>query len=640
MCGITGIISLYSSKEALRQKVSKMQSTLFHRGPDDEGLFLEPHLPVALGHRRLAIIDPEHGKQPMSTEDGLFTIVFNGTIYNYIELRQQLIQYGHSIRSYSDTEVLLYAYKEWGENCLDHLLGMFAFAIWDKQKHLLFCARDRVGIKPFYYFFNQHQFIFASEIKAILAEGTVDPQPNEAGLKDYLTFQFCLAEKTLFKDIIKLQPGYYLIVDLNVKQEQLKLQHKQYWDVSYHPDNTYSESQYIDRLTALIENAISMHLRSDVPLGAHLSGGLDSSAIVAHAVKLSTKHRLKTFTGAFPNGPQFDETAYAKIVAEKTGAEYHEIYITENDFPNLLPKLIHLMDEPVAGPGLIPQYYVSKLAAEKQVKVILGGQGGDEIFIGYARYLVAYLEQALFESIYQKKNSMRNSISLESIIPHLSLLQTYRPMLQKFWRNGLFDPQDKRYFTLIDRSNETASLISNKTLNQDYSPFTSFQQIFNRKGLDSLINQMTYFDLKASLPALLHVEDRTSMAVSIESRVPLLDHRIIELMAHIPSDIKFAGGRTKHLFKESVRHIVPTKILQRKDKIGFNTPFNQWISGSAKEFVKETLLSQRARQRGLYNMEEMTSLSNDENIFDRAVWGALCLELWHRIYIDGDREYV
>lgn len=638
MCGLTGIINLTSSYQELYKKTHNMYSTLRHRGPDDKGFFIDTELPVALGHRRLAIIDPEHGKQPMTTEDGLLTIVLNGAIYNYFELRRQLIQLGHPIHSYSDTEILLYAYRHWGDDCVNHLLGMFAFAIWDKKNRKLFCARDRIGIKPFYYFFTEDKFVFASEIKAILAEGTLTATSNPEGLKDYLTFQFCLGEKTLFKDILKLQPGHCLTIEID--QQRLSLNMRPYWDVTYEIDTTHDETWFVDNLAILIEDAISMHLRSDVPLGAHLSGGLDSSFVVSQAAKLLTDERIKTFTGAFNHGHQFDETSYARLVAEASNTNYFEIYIPEQDFSNILPRLMYMMDEPVAGPGLIPQYYVSQKAAE-QVKVVLGGQGGDEIFIGYSRYMVAYLEKALLGAIDETMNQSKYAVSLESLVPNLSLLKNYRPMLKQFWSNGLFDSHDKRYFNLIDRSTQMKSVIATDALTGDYSPFASFQSIFNREGLHSLINQMTYFDLKASLPALLHVEDRTSMAASIESRVPLLDHRIIEFMARIPPNIKFAGGRMKHLFKEAVRNTIPTPILARKDKMGFPTPISQWVSGSGNEFVKDILLSSNARHRGLYNMEHIESAIQNEHEFGRAVWGLLCLELWHKTYIDGDyTQYV
>lgn len=385
----------------------------------------------------------------------------------------------------------------------------------------------------------------------------------------------------------------------------------------------------------LIEDVISMHLRSDVPLGAHLSGGLDSSVVVSHAAKLLNGERLKTFTGAFNHGPQFDETAYARLVSDASNTEYNQIYIPEDEFSIILPRLMYMMDEPVAGPGLIPQYYVSQMAAE-QVKVVLGGQGGDEIFIGYSRYMLAYLEKELLGAIDATTSESEYDVSLESLVPNLHLLKTYHPMLKQFWSNGLFDSEDKRYFNLIDRSAQMKSTISPDAFTGDYSPFASFQSIFNREGLHSLINQMTYFDLKTSLPALLHVEDRMSMAASIESRVPLLDHRIIEFMARIPPNIKFSGGRMKHLLKEAVCNTVPEPILARKDKMGFPTPLTQWVNSSGKEFVRDTLLSSHARQRGLYDMKHIESAIQNEQEFGRVVWGLLCLELWHKTYIDGD----
>ena len=636
MCGISGVMNLKLNKNELTNKIQSMQSKLLHRGPDGQDFFIDAHLPIAVGHSRLAIIDPEYGKQPLTTHDGLLTIVFNGAIYNYLELRKELIQHGHPIRSYSDTEVLLYAYRQWGEPCVDRLLGMFAFAIWDKKKRKLFCARDRIGMKPFYFFFNESQFIFASEIKAILAEGSIRAVSNSEGLKDYLTFQFCLGEKTLFKDIVKLQPGHHLSVQF--EQERLSLKIKQYWDVAYDIDTTHDECWFVENLAAMIEDAVKMHLRCDVPLGAHLSGGLDSTVVVSHAAKLLSGERLKTFTGAFNHGPQFDETAYARLVSKASNTQYNEIYIPEHEFSTILPRLIYMMDEPVAGPGLIPQYYVSQKAAE-QVKVVLGGQGGDEIFIGYSRYMVAYLEHALLGAIDETTNQLPYAVSLESLVPNLPLLKTYRPMLQQFWSQGLFDSPDKRYFNLVDRSAQMKSVISPEAFTGNYSPFASFQSIFNREDLHSLVNQMTYFDLKASLPALLHVEDRMSMASSIESRLPLLDHRIIEFMGRIPPNIKFSAGRMKHLFKEAVCHTVPAPILARKDKMGFPTPLTQWIKGLGNEFVRETLLSTHARDRGLYHMEHIEYALQNEQEFGRVVWGLLSLELWHKTYIDGDHAH-
>ncbi len=632
MCGILGMVSLSASATEMEQRVIRALDSLAHRGPDGNGVHVEPGSGVVLGHRRLAIIDPERGKQPMSTADGEITVVFNGAIYNYLELRRELIAKGHSLHSYSDTEVLLYAYREWGEACVERFLGMFAFAIWDRAHNLLFCARDRIGIKPFNYYFDGKTLIFASEVKAILATGLVKAQANAQGLQDYLTFQFCLEGKTLFKGIQTLEPGHCFVAQLD--QGGIGLHPRKYWDVSYDIDDSHDEAWFVDHLAALIEDAVRMHLRSDVPLGAHLSGGLDSSTVVCLAANLLKGEQIKTFTGAFPEGPQFDETGYAKAVADFAGTDYKEIYIQGSELPEVLPRLMYYMDEPLAGPGVIPQYYVSKLAAQ-HVKVVLGGQGGDELFIGYARYLVAYLEKCLSGAIFETAHQNPYAVTLESIVPNLPILQTYKPMLQGLWKDGLFDSPDKRYFKLIDRSEGMSHLFTPGVFDAGYSPFESFQKIFNREELHSMVNRMTYFDLKGSLPALLHVEDRTSMAASIESRVPLLDHRIVEFMARIPPNIKFAGGRMKHLFKESVRHTVPAPIFERKDKMGFPTPLTQWTKGVAKDFVRDTLLSERVRQRGLYNFKAIEKALDSEREFGRVVWGLLCLELWHQIYIDG-----
>lgn len=634
MCGIVGIINPAYSEQALIGTVRAMLSTQIHRGPDGEGIITDPKRHLALGHRRLAIIDPQHGQQPMVTLDGQLTVVFNGTLYNYLELRNELMSKGHPISSYSDTEVLLYSYREWGENCVNHFLGMFAFAIWDKAHCRLFCARDRIGIKPFYYFFDGTNFVFASEIKAILASKLVKAETTSEGLQDYLTFQFCLNNKTLFKNIVKLAPGHSMMIQYGDSHLALKI--RQYWDVSYEIDEDHSEQWFVDHLAALIEDSTRMHLRSDVALGAHLSGGLDSSAIVCLAADLLKERKIKTFTGAFRDGKQFDETDYAKAVAKSAGTDYKEVYIPTTEFSAVLPKLIYYLDEPVAGPGVIPQYYVSQLAA-KHVKVVLSGQGGDELFLGYARYLVAYLESSLSGAIFETLHNNPYAVTLASIAPNLSLLQNYKPMLQKFLGEGLFENQDRRYFNLIDRSEGMSDLFSKEVFNNNYSPFESFQAVFNRDDIHSMINKMTYFDLKESLPALLHVEDRTSMAFSLESRVPLLDHRIVEFMAHIPPNLKFSGGKMKHLFKESMRNIVPKPVLDRKDKMGFPTPISQWTKGVGREFVRNILLSENVKSRGLYNMVAVEKTLNNEHEFGRKVWGLLCLELWHRIYIDGEQ---
>lgn len=629
MCGISGIISIEGA-EPRRSRVVRMGEVMTHRGPDGDGVFQDIPAGVCLGHRRLAIIDPAHGHQPMSTADGEITIIFNGAIYNYLELRRELLSYGHPIRSYSDTEVILYAWRQWGAECLQRFLGMFAFAIWDKRQQLLFCARDRVGIKPFYFFSNDHEFVFASEIKAILASGLVSARVDPNGLCDYLTFQFCLRDKTLFHGIKRLEPGQSLVVRL--ANGTIDLKATQYWEVSYPEDPGWTEAESVSELSRLLEDAVRIHLRSDVPLGAHLSGGLDSSTVACIASSLLQGERLQTFTGAFHEGPAFDESAYARAVAERIKARYHETYVTGDELSSLLPRLMYMMDEPVAGPGLIPQFYVSKLAAQS-VKVVLGGQGGDEIFVGYARYLIPYLEQALQNAIDGTGGGAR---LLHEIAPNLSVLNDYKPILSRLWSSGLFDDPASRYFSLIDRSEGMREVFAPELWSGSYQPRDAFNDIFNKPERAGLIERMTYFDLKASLPALLHVEDRTSMAVSIESRVPLLDHRLVELAARVPTRIKFASGRLKHVFREAVRHIVPPLVLDRKDKMGFPVPLGHWYKGVARDFVHDTLLSQRARERGLYDASKVARHLETDQSFSRLTWGLLCLELWHRAFIDGE----
>jgi asparagine synthase (glutamine-hydrolysing) len=633
MCGLFARLDL-AKKRLDEHAFSRILGSLQHRGPDGEGRYEDPEHGVTLCHRRLAIIDPERGAQPMLSDDGALAIVFNGAIYNYMELRRVLIERGHPIKSYSDTEVLLYAYREWGERCVDRLLGMFAFAIWDKRQRRLLCARDRIGIKPMYCHFDGTTLTIASEIKAILASGAAASERDDDALQDYLSLQFCLGGKTLFRNIRQLEPGHLLRVELD--REVVAPQLIKYWDLAFEIDTNHDERWFIDQLGGLIEDSVRIHLRSDVPLGAHLSGGLDSSAIVCVAAPLLKGESLKTFSGTFPEGDGYDETAYAKLVASQVGAEYHEIAVDGRLLAETLPKLIYFMDEPTAGPGLVPQYFVSRLAAQ-HVKVVLGGQGGDELFIGYARYLVAYLEQCLRGEVFEIAPPGGYPLTLGSIGPNLSMLKTYTPMLQHFFADGLFGPVDERYFRLIDRRGGTSRLVPESTATQGYSTFEAFREIFNRDGIDSLVNKMTYFDLKASLPALLQVEDRTSMAVGIESRVPLLDHRIVEFMATVPPNIKFSGGRMKHLFKEAVRSTVPEKVFARKDKMGFPTPLTLWASGVAREFVRETLLSERARQRGLYNTDELELTLDDPGQSCRGLWGLLCLELWHRVHLDNDR---
>lgn len=629
MCGIAGFID---KQDKVDEKLIKnMMQAIAHRGPDDEGTFIDGN--VGLGHKRLSIIDPRNGHQPMCNEDGTVWIVFNGAVYNYLEIRQELVRKGHDIKSYCDTEVIIHAYEEYGEKCVEKFNGMFAFVIYDMNKKKIFAARDRFGIKPFYYFCDGDKFIFSSEIKGILASKKVHKEVNYEGIQDYIVFQFTLGKKTLFKNIYKLEPGYSLSMDLN---EKLEPKITQYWDLEFKYDTNHTEEYFVDRLKFLIDDAVRLRLRSDVELGSFLSGGLDSSTIACVASECLDGQQIKTFTGKFAEGKEYDESYYAKVAAEHAKAEYHEITMTAEQFRESLKDIIYYLDEPGAGPGVFPQYMVSKLASEN-VKVALGGQGGDEIFIGYARYLVAYLEECLKGAIFETANKDRFAVTLESITPNLPLLKTYKPMLQSFMKEGMFGPQEERYFRIIDRSAGMKNLFNQEIFKDcDYSSFDSFKEIFNRKELGSYVNKMTYFDLKASLPALLHVDDRTSMAWGLETRLPFLDYRIAELFASIPPNMKFKGGESKALFKQAIKNILPEEVLYRKDKMGFPVPLVQWYQGELKEYVEDILLGERTKNRGIYNTDEINKLLKNETKFSRVTWGLLCLELWFRTFIDED----
>ncbi len=631
MCGIAGIIGLPKVDGDRPSVVAKMLTRLVHRGPDDSGM-VELGSDAVLGHRRLAIIDVEHAKQPMVSADGRYHLTYNGEIYNYLELRQELIQRGVRFSTFSDTEVLLNLLILEGENSLPKLNGMFAFLFYDREEKQFLAARDPFGIKPFYYVRRPNEFVFGSEIKALLAHPEISAERSQEGLQDYLTFQFCLGSKTLFRDIHKLEPGTYITGDPSGVSEP-----KVYWEAAYEVDDYHNEDYFIDRLRGLLEESVRLQLRSDVPLGGYLSGGLDSSLVCSIGAE-ALGGRMPMFHGRFAEGPEYDESYYAKLVVESSRGEYFEAVPTAEDFVAEMPQLIYSLDEPLAGPGLFPQLMVSRLARE-HVTVVLGGQGGDEIFGGYARYLVGYLEQALKGAIMETQEEGKHLVTLESIVPQLPLLKQYEPMLSYFWKEGLFGSMDQRYFRLIDRSQGVESILNPDLLNQldRDQVFSEFQSIFNRPDSSSYINKMTHFDQKTLLPALLQVEDRVSMAVSLESRVPLLDTRIVELVTAMPPPLKFQGGRTKHILKKAIRNHLPSELIERKDKMGFPVPLAQWMKGGpVKDFVGDVLLSQRSLERGVFSREALNGMLEKQGVGGRKLWGALSLELWHQQLIDGD----
>ena len=631
MCGIASIHSSGSSLNNSEGFLDAMMMKIAHRGPDGDGKI---HLKnqALLGHLRLAIIDLEHGRQPMISEDGRYSIIFNGEIYNYLEIRQNLIQKGHSFKTNSDTEVLLKLLIQDGIKCLNRLNGMFAFIFHDQNDNSWLAARDHFGIKPLYYSLTKENLVFASEIKALLAHPDIKAKRNESALEQYLAFQMCLNEETLFKGISKVMPGHCLQgrghkIEGNVC----------YWDTNYKIDSHNSEEYFYENIRSTLEDSVRLQLRSDVPIGAHLSGGIDSSLV---SVLAANKHEstLSLFHGKFSEGSAYDESKYAKIISKETKGRLYEVIPTASEFVDQLPNLLYALDEPVAGPGLFPQYAVSKLA-KSHVKVVLGGQGGDEIFGGYARYLVGYLEQALKGAIFETQEEGEHLVSLQSIIPHLPILKQYRPLLSQFWSEGLFDDMDARYFRLVDRSQGVRSMLHSSMLerfNHDFL-FETFKKVFNHPDTLSYINKMTHFDQKTLLPALLQVEDRVSMHVSLESRVPLLDSRLVDLVTTIPPSLKFQGGRTKHILKKTISDLLPESVLHRKDKMGFPVPLKEWMQGGVvRNFVADILLSKSSLERGIYSQESLYNMIDNQGVGGRQLWGALSLELWHKQFIDAN----
>jgi asparagine synthase (glutamine-hydrolysing) len=630
MCGISGLVTIdgrpAGSMDASLDVLSKL---IAHRGPDGQGVWTSPSQNCGFAHRRLAIIDlSTQALQPMKGDDGS-VICYNGEIYNYLELRDKLMS-GWTFRTHSDTETILAAYARWGIDCLSHLRGMFAFALWDGQR--FFAARDRFGIKPFYYAVVDGTLYFASEMKALLPflpEIATDPE----ALAEYMTFQYTIGEKTLFRHIHTLLPGHALTL------ENGQLRVFRYWDVQYDVDWNHTEVWFAREMRERLDDSIKVHLRSDVPVGAYVSGGIDSSLIGIMAAREESSGRIG-FHGKFTEFPGYDESGYAEAACRMGGIDLHQIDITATDFRNSIEDVIYHLDTPVAGPGSFPQFMVSKLAAQ-HVKVVLGGQGGDEIFGGYARYLIAYLEQSLKAAIDGTYRNGNYVVTPESIIPHLTVLQEYKPLIRQQFASGLFGPLDERYFQMIDRSADLTNEIDRDAIDRQ-GVFERFQAVFNSEHnvkKTAYFDAMTHFDFKCLLPALLQVEDRMSMAHGLESRVPLLDHRVVEFAATIPADIKFKGGRMKHFIKSTFANDIPQDLMQRRDKMGFPVPLKEWFSGELKDMVGDIFVGQRNRRREFFNSDAILANFDKGERFSRKTWGLLSLELWHHLFHDRAADY-
>jgi asparagine synthase (glutamine-hydrolysing) len=617
MCGIVGIVG--TSPVPSDRDVAAMMSVIAYRGPDSDGSVCLPEDGIALGHRRLSIIDlSPAGAQPMASRDQRYWIVYNGEIYNYLEIRAELQSLGHAFRSESDTEVLLCAYIQWGPACLERCMGMYAFAIWDRERRELFAARDRLGIKPFYYTQTPDGMVFASEIKSILAVDATTRSVDVSLIDAYMDFGYVPGADTLHKGVKRLLPGHTLTWRGN------RLAIDRYWDLDFGRPTTESLSQSAERVHSLLENSIALHLRSDVPLGVFLSGGLDSSAVVA-LLSPGASSGLKTFSIAYDFGPEFDETASARTVAAAFSTDHHEIRITPKEFLDFIPQYIWHMDEPVTEAAAISLYYVSKLARE-HVVVCLSGEGSDELFAGYDFYTynlaIEKARRVFGGGVFRK---------LAARLGRFAKLRKYAAMagqsLEDRYR-GISSYEGSVKAGLYSRAFADCAVAGNSACDGFIAG------LFARsRGWDPL-SRMLYFDTKTWLvDDLLIKADRMSMATSIELRVPFLDHRLVEYAATLPPRHKIRGGDTKVVLKKSLAGRLPKRILHRK-KMGFPTPLGIMFRGDLFDYAHDTLLSSEALGRGYFARQAVWDLLADHRkgsaANEKVIWQLLVLEEWHR----------
>ena len=630
MCGILGYVTAEVPTDVCRAALARLN----HRGPDEEGFWQDGT--VFLGMRRLSIIDLAGGQQPIWNEDRTICIVYNGELYNFLDLRPELEARGHRFRTRSDTEVVLHAYEQWGPDCLHRFNGMFAFAIWDGRRRVVFVARDRMGEKPLYYYRDGTRLIFASEIKSILADPTVPRQLNLRGLANFLAYAHAVAPETIYKDVFKLLPGHYLITEPG----SVRFRTVEYWDVGAEPQYSggaaLTEEDAGERLLSLLDDAVRRRLIADVPVGAFLSGGIDSSGIVA-LMKRHATGTVKTFSLGFNIGGKYSELADARRVAEQLGTEHHELHVAQLDLVQTLRTLVYHYDEPFGDPASIPVYLLSRFARE-QVKVVLTGDGGDELFGGYVRYAVdqiapfysrmpGILTRAVLPALSDRVRRLRSLGRMGQILSIPDAADRYAAWLVHFTpelRTELLQPE-----------------VSAAVAGYDPGwPYPGYYWGLNGTTSADHLNRLMYVDLKTLLvDAYLEKTDKATMACSLEARLPFLDHRLVELAFQIPSRFKIRGRSTKLILKRALNRLLPSSVL-RKPKQGFAVPTGPWLRGDLKSFAFEVLLDARTRRRGYFNMATVERLWG-EHVNGRGVWGGhlwllLNFELWHRIYLDGD----
>jgi len=622
MCGIAGFVtrSPGSPPDSL---LARMTDPIRHRGPDASGFYRDPY--ASLGHRRLSIIDVRDGHQPMSSEDGALWITYNGEIFNHANLRPALEKAGHRYRTRCDTETILHAYEQYGPDCLTHFRGMFSFAIWDKNTRTLFCARDRLGKKPFYYFWDGRLFAFASEIKALLEHPAISPRFEESLLSEYLTFGYCSGDRTLFTGIRKLMPGHWL----RLTPDQFEI--RRYWDIPEPASQPPRDDRdWIAECRTRLEEAVRTRLMSDVPLGMFLSGGVDSSAVAA-LMKPMSDGPVKTFAVGYRE-QAFSELSYARQVAQAIGTEHHEVIMGRDDFFDALLQLIWHEDEPIAWPSSVSLYFVARLAAQ-QVKVVLTGEGSDELFAGYARYHFYLLNQRLLKPYRTIPAPLRDS--LRSGIAATRLLNgNVRRKLQHsiLGRGESLEALYLDNFYAGFSSAEQQHLLTAPA----NSTYDSYLHYWNARPDASPLARMLYADQKTYLVELLMKQDQMSMAASIESRVPFLDHPFVEFAAAVPDRLKLRGSTGKYILKRAVEDILPREIVYRK-KLGFPTPLRQWLMEPAAASILAQLTDRDGLLAPYIDFTYLTGLltrhqSGREDATDR-IWRLLNLQLWGKMFI-------
>jgi asparagine synthase (glutamine-hydrolysing) len=631
MCGICGIFHFGTGQRANEAALLEMNQRIVHRGPDDAGTMVSDG--VGLAMRRLSIIDLKTGHQPLSNEDGSLWIVYNGEIYNHAELRQQMLARGHVYRTHSDTESIVHLYEEYGPECVQHLRGMFAFVIWDKARHTLFAARDRLGIKPFYYRLQDGTFIFGSEIKALLAYPGVSAEFNPGVLPEYLAFGYVAGEQTLFSGIRKLPAGHTLEL-----AENGGLTIRRYWDLSIADDSQLRErSYYVRRYRELLEDAVFSHLMSEVPLGVFLSGGLDSSAVAALTAK-SRRDPIQTFAVGYAE-QAYSELPYAKIVAEHIGSQHHEIQVTRQQFFDSLPDVIWHEDEPLCWTSSVALYHLAKHTRE-HVTVVLTGEGSDETLAGYTRYAWT-VWNARMDSVYRSVTPSTLRAFVREQVQSAGLGATLRRKLEhtclgrdgESWPSFYFD----NFYSAFSAA-EQKQLLSADLQRYTGSTYDGSMAAWERSS-GTLLKRLLYTDINTYLVELLMKQDQMSMAASIESRVPFLDHLLVEFAAGIPSAYAVKGLEGKSILKSAVEDLLPHSIIYRK-KMGFPTPWSGWLAGEQLQELENLLLEPRSMQRNLFQPDairrifaEHRNRTRDNSI---RIWRLLNLELWFRVFVDRD----